>query len=104
MSFAISFFGVPALDWIKARLLPIRKLDRQKPTLLAQLQRAVKNVRRKRKGGCLVHLLVSFDCKVWTKESEGRLRRAFVRLIASSQNPKSSDRAKVFRYTSESGP
>src|ERR1700682_3480808 len=78
-------FRVSAFDWIEARLLPIRKLDRQKPAVLAQLQRAVKSIRRNRTGGCLVHLIISLDCKVWTKESTGRFRRAFVRLIASSQ-------------------
>src|SRR3979490_2188032 len=72
---------VSAFDWIKARLLPIRKLDRQKPAVLAQLQRAVKSVRRNRRGGCLVHLTISFDCKVWTKESTGTFRRASVRLV-----------------------
>src|SRR5260370_1391840 len=55
-------FGVAPFDWIKARLLPIPKLDRQKPAVLARFQRALQSVRRKR-GGCLVHLVVSFDCK-----------------------------------------
>jgi hypothetical protein len=40
--------GVSAFDWIKARLLPIPKLDRQKPAVLAQFPRAVQSVRRKR--------------------------------------------------------
>src|SRR5229473_2339241 len=83
-------FCVSAFDWIKARLLPIRKLDRQKPAVPAQLQRAVKSVRRNRRGGCLVHLIISFDCKVWTKESAGTFWRASVRLIASSQLPEVS--------------
>src|SRR6202030_4234312 len=67
-------FRVSAFDWIEARLLPLRKLDRQKPAVLAQLQRAVKSIRRNRTGGCLVHLIISLDCKVWTKESTGRFR------------------------------
>src|SRR6202165_3743431 len=79
-------FRVSAFDWIKARLLPIRKLDRQEPAVPAQLQRALKSVRRNRRGGCLVHLIISFDCKVWTKENAGTFRRASVRLIASSHN------------------
>src|SRR5450631_1415641 len=78
-------FRVSAFDWIEARLLPIRKLDRQKPAVLAQLQRAGKSIRRNRTGGCLVHLIISLDSKVCTKESTARFRLAFVRLIASSQ-------------------
>src|SRR5450631_4310946 len=92
-------FRVSAFDWIEARLLPIRKLDRQKPTVLAQLQRAVKSIRRNRTGGCLVHLIISLDCKVWTKESTVRFRRAFVRLIASSH----SRTCRPFRLVSASG-
>src|SRR3974390_961446 len=53
-------FCVPACDRIKARLLPIRKLDRQQPGLLAQLQRALENIRGSGRGGCLVHLSISF--------------------------------------------
>src|SRR5215472_9949236 len=77
-------FCVAASDWINARLLPFRKLDRQQPTLLAQFQRAVKGMPRNRRARCPVHLVASFDRKVWTKESEGTIRRGFVRLIAST--------------------
>src|SRR5262249_25815769 len=78
-------FCVAASDWINARLLPIRKLDRQQPTLLAQFQRAVKGMPRNWRARRPVHLVASFDRKAWTKESEGTIRRAFVRLIASAQ-------------------
>jgi hypothetical protein len=71
----INWWMVMKLDWIKARLLPIRKLDRQQPGLLAQLQRAVESIRGSGRGGCLVHLSISFVARLWTKESEGRLRR-----------------------------
>src|SRR5215469_6901231 len=80
-------FCIAASDWINTRLLLIRKLDRQQPSLLAQFQRAVKSVSRNRRARCPVHLVASFDRKVWTKESKGTIRRAFVRLIASAQEP-----------------
>src|SRR5215831_17454564 len=48
-------FCAAASDWINARLLPIRKLDRQQPALLAQFQRAVKSVPRNRRARCPVH-------------------------------------------------
>src|ERR1700730_16720107 len=92
-------FRVSAFDWIEAPLLPLRQMDRQKAAGLSPPQRAVKSIRRNRTGGCLVHLIISLDCNVWTKESTGRFRRAFVRLIASSQTEKNSVRAYVFRFT-----
>ncbi len=37
-------FGVTAPDWIQARVVPVRKLDRQEPAVLAQLKRGMECV------------------------------------------------------------
>src|SRR3977135_3421351 len=44
-----------SVPWVKTGLLSIRKLDRQQPGLLAQIQRAVEDIRGSCRGGCLVH-------------------------------------------------
>jgi len=49
-------------------------------------------------------LVASFDRKVWTKESVGTIRRAFVRLIASAQRKRLMHAATASAFTISSMP
>src|SRR5262245_42998689 len=80
-------FAVAAFEGIDARLLTIGKLDTQQPRVLAQLHGAEEPIRRSCGVSCAIHLPVSplRPITTWTKEIAGKLRQAFVRLIASSE-------------------
>src|SRR2546428_10161672 len=56
-------FCVAAFDRIKARLVPIWKLDRQQRALLAQFQRTVKSAAERAEHDVRSIWGVSFDCK-----------------------------------------